>query len=75
MLLVLRLINSNENPNDLSFIYQLKKLANLDSYSFSLKYKSDEEGELIIGAFLILMTINSKKKIFSILKQEVIKIV
>ena len=51
MLLVLRLINSNENPNDLSFIYQLKKLANLDSYSFSLKYKSEEEGELIIGAY------------------------
>ena len=47
----LRLINSNENSNDLSFIYQLKKLANLDSYSFSLKYKSDEEGELIIGAY------------------------
>ena len=47
----LRLINSNENSNDLSFIYQMKKLANLDSYSFSLKYKSDEEGELIIGAY------------------------
>ena len=47
----LRLINSNENSNDLSFIYQMKKLANLDSYSFSLKYKSEEEGELIIGAY------------------------
>jgi hypothetical protein len=47
----LRLINSHENSNDLSFIYQMKKLANLDSYSFILKYKTDEEGELIIGAY------------------------
>ena len=47
----LRLINSHENSDDLSFIYQLKKLADLDSYSFSLKYKSDDEGELIIGAY------------------------
>jgi hypothetical protein len=47
----LRLINSHENSNDLSFIYQMKKLANLDSYSFSLKYTNDEEGELIIGAY------------------------
>ena len=47
----LRLINSHENSNDLSFIYQMKKLANLDSYSFTLKYKTDEEGELIIGAY------------------------
>ena len=47
----LRLINSHENSDDLSFIYQLKKLADLDSYSFSLRYNSDDEGELIIGAY------------------------
>jgi hypothetical protein len=47
----LRLINSHESSNDLSFIYQMKKLADLDSYSFTLKYNNDEEGELIIGAY------------------------
>ena len=64
MLLVLRLINSNENPNDLSFIYQLKKLANLDSYSFSLKYKIEEEGELIIGAYPHIYDNKFKEKNF-----------
>ena len=47
----LRLSNSHENSNDLSFIYQMKQLANLDSYAFTLKYKNDEEGDLIIGAY------------------------
>jgi hypothetical protein len=47
----LRLINSHESSNDLSFIYQIKKNANLDSYTFTLKYKNDEEGDLIIGAY------------------------
>ena len=47
----LRLINSHESSNDLSFIYQIKKYANLDSYTFTLKYKNDEEGVLIIGAY------------------------
>ena len=47
----LRLINSHETTDDLSFIYQIKKMANLESYSFTLKYKNDEEGELIIGAY------------------------
>ena len=47
----LRLINSHESSNDLSFIYQIKKYANLDSYTFTLKYKNDEEGDLIIGAY------------------------
>ena len=47
----LRLINSHESSNDLSFIYQMKQAANLDNYTFTLKYKNDEEGELIIGAY------------------------
>ena len=47
----LRLINSHESSDDLSFIYQIKKYANLDSYTFTLKYKNDEEGDLIIGAY------------------------
>ena len=47
----LRLINSHEATNDLSFIYQIKQAANLDSYSFTLKYNNDQEGELIIGAY------------------------
>jgi hypothetical protein len=47
----LRLLNSHENTDALSFIYQVKKLANLDSYTFTLKYKNDNEGELIIGAY------------------------
>jgi len=60
----LRLINSNENSNDLSFIYQMKKLANLDSYSFSLKYKNEEEGELIIGAYPHIYNNKFKENIF-----------
>ena len=47
----LRLISTHEASNDLSFIYQMKQAANLDDYSFTLKYKNDEEGELIIGAY------------------------
>ena len=47
----LRLINSHESSDDLSFIYQIKKLANLDSYTFTLHYKNDNEGDLIIGAY------------------------
>ena len=47
----LRLINSHESTNNLSFILQMKQAADLDDYTFILKYKNDEEGELIIGAY------------------------
>ena len=47
----LRLVDSFENDGDLSFIYQIKHLANLDNYAFTLKYDNDEKGELIIGSY------------------------
>ena len=47
----LRLVDSHEFGDDLSFIYQIKNLYNLYSYSFILKYKNNNEGELIIGAY------------------------
>ena len=47
----LRLINSHESTNNLSFILQMKQAADLNDYTFILKYKNDEEGELIIGAY------------------------
>ena len=47
----LRLINSHETTNNLSFILQMKQAADLYNYTFILKYKNDEEGDLIIGAY------------------------
>ena len=47
----LRLVDTHEDGNDLSFIYQMKQLYNLDSYTYMIKYKNDDEGELIIGAY------------------------
>ena len=47
----LRLVNSHEIGDDLSFIYQIKKPANLDNYAFTLRYEDDEKGELIIGTY------------------------
>jgi len=47
----LKLVNSREYGDDLSFIYQLKKMANLDNYAFTLKYDNDENGKLIIGSY------------------------
>ena len=47
----LRLIESHEYGDDLSFIYQIKHHANLDNYAFTLKYDNDNKGELIIGSY------------------------
>ena len=42
-------INSNEKIKDINFINQLKKLNLISSYSFSIKFKNENEGDLIIG--------------------------
>ena len=47
----LRLVESHEYGDDLSFIYQMKTLGKLDSYSYMINYKSDDEGDLIIGTY------------------------
>ena len=47
----LRLVDSHETGDDLSFIYQIKNKAKLDNYAFSLRYDNDEKGELIIGSY------------------------
>ena len=47
----LRLIDSHEFANDLSFIYQIKHKYNLNNYTFFIKYDNDEKGELIIGIY------------------------
>ena len=47
----LRLLKTHEFGGNLSFIYQMKKAANLDNYAFTLKYNDDENGELIIGSY------------------------
>ena len=47
----LRLVDGDESGDYVNFIYQLKKKLNLDSYTFVLKYKNDNEGDLIIGAY------------------------
>ena len=47
----LRLVDEHDYGNDLSFIYQIKQLYNFDSYTYMIKYKNDNEGELIIGAY------------------------
>ena len=49
----LRLVSSRQYGDDLSFIYQIKKSAKLDNYSFFLQYNEndDEKGELIIGSY------------------------
>ena len=48
----------------LSFIYQIKNLANLDNYAFTLRYNDDESGELIIGSYPHLYDKNYKEKNF-----------
>ena len=61
----LRPIKSHEAGGGyLSFIYQIKKLANLDNYSFSLKYNDDKTGELIIGSYPHLYDKNYKENNF-----------
>ena len=47
----LRLVDSHESGDDLSFIYQIKNKANLDNYAFTIRYDEDEKGELIIGSY------------------------
>ena len=47
----LRPLRSYHSSGYLSFIYQIKKLANLDNYAFTLRYDSDDKGELIIGSY------------------------
>ena len=42
----LRLVASHESGDDLSFIYQMKKKLNFDSYSYVIRYKNDNEGDL-----------------------------
>ena len=47
----LRPFKIDESEEYLSFIYQMKKKANLDNYAFTLRYEDDEKGELIIGSY------------------------
>ena len=47
----LRPLKSYHPSGYLSFIYQIKRLANLDNYAFTLRYDSDNKGELIIGSY------------------------
>ena len=47
----LKLIDSIDKNNDLSFIYQIKNLVNLNNYSFTLNYFNDDNGEIIIGTY------------------------
>ena len=47
----LKLVDSHEMGDDLSFIYQIKKYANFDFYSFVIRYNDDNMGELIIGSY------------------------
>ena len=47
----LRPLKSYHSSGYLSFIYQIKKLANLDNYAFTLRYDTDNKGELIIGSY------------------------
>ncbi len=62
----LRLIKANEFRGNLSFIYQIKVLANLDNYAYTLRYDSDEKGELIIGSYPHLYDKNFDGKNFYI---------
>ena len=47
----LKLIYNLDYGDDLSFIYQMKKKANLKNYAFTLKYENDDYGQLIIGSY------------------------
>ena len=60
----LRLVDSLEYGYDLSFIYQMKKQLNLDSTSFVIRYKNDNEGDLIIGAYPHMYDDNYSEKNF-----------
>ena len=60
----LRLVDEHEFGNDLSFIFQMKGSLNLDCYSYMIKYKNDNEGELIIGAYPHMFDDKYKEKNF-----------
>ena len=47
----LRTIETQYELRDFNFIYQIKKSANFDNYSFFLNYLDDDNGELIIGTY------------------------
>ena len=47
----LRPIETQYELRDFNFIYQIKKSANFDNYSFFLNYFDDDNGELIIGTY------------------------
>ena len=47
----LRPIETQYELRDFNFIYQIKKSANFDNYSFFLNYLDDDNGELIIGTY------------------------
>jgi len=68
----LKLVDSHEVGDDLSFIYQIKKLANFDYYSFVIKYDDDNQGELIIGSYPHLYDKNYNENNFYFTKAGVI---
>ena len=60
----LRLVEEHDSGDYLSFILQLKKKLNFDSYSYTIKYKNDNEGELIIGSYPHMYDDNYSEKNF-----------
>ena len=68
----LRLVDTHEEGNDLSFIYQMKQLYNFDSYTYMIKYKNDNEGDLIIGAYPHMFNKNYSEKDFYYTKAGVV---
>ena len=69
----LRLVDTHESGNDLSFIYQMKNLYQFDSYTYMIKYKNNDEGELIIGAYPHMYDNNYNEKNLIYSKAGVIK--
>ena len=69
----LKLVYNHEFTDELSFIYQLKKLANFDNYGFYLKYDNDESGEIIIGTYPHLIDKNFKETDFMYKSVEIEK--
>ena len=77
----LKLVYNHEFTDELSFIYQLKKLANFDNYGFYLKYDNDEslkkqilcikalklQKEIMLNGLFILIFLNMIIKLYKIL--------
>ena len=59
-----RLIKSHDFGGSLNFLYQMKNRLNLDNYAFTLRYNSDDGGDLIIGTYPHLYDKNYKEKNF-----------